>query len=135
MIRIAPLAVAVVLCLTFPAFAAPVDLAAALVGQDGKPLIECIAVSVDRTKCEQEIPITVGFLCRLALDFPEEKIAAAEIVKRGSLSEKIRAKDQIEFSVDEAKLIKDQLVRLPYRTFTKFQVIKMIDPKSVDDAK
>lgn len=108
---------------------------APLLAQEGGPLVDCIVMNINRTKCEQEATITVGFLCRLALDYPEERIAAIEIVKRGILSEKIKAKDQIEFSVDEAKLIKDQLVRLPYRTFPKFQVIKLIDPKAVEDPK
>lgn len=117
------------------ASAAPVDLNTPLLGQDGKQMVECTALNAERTKCEQETPMTVGLVCRVALDLAEEKLASGDIVKRGTLSEKIKSKDQIEFSVDEAKLIKDQLVKLKYPTLIKFQVIKIIDPKSIEDVK
>lgn len=121
--------------IAIPAFAAPIDLGTPLYGQDGKPIIECTALNIERTKCEQETPMTVGFILRLALDTPEEKLPAIEIIKRGSLSERIKARDQMEFTVDEAKMLKDLLVKLPYRTQVKYQVIKIIDPKSVEDVK
>lgn len=123
--------------LLFPtvAFAAEVDFTVPLYGSDGKSVPECLRLSQDRTKCESEIDLTLGWLARFALDMPEDKIPYSDIIKRGTLSEKIKANSKLDLSVDEAKLIKDQIVKLGYRTNIKFQAIKLIDPKGVEDGK
>lgn len=125
-------AIAIALLLSSPVFADPIFFGAVLNGSDSKPIMECMRLNPDRSKCEQEIELTLGWLARFALDMPEDKIPLSEIIKRGNLSEKIRAYDKLELSVDEAKLIKDQIVKLGYRTNVKFQAIKMIDPKGVE---
>lgn len=120
------------------AFADPVDFSTKLLGQDGKPVPECIRVSDDKTKCTDEIELTLGWLSRFALDMPEERggsLPLSDILKRGSLSEKIKANPTFDLSVDEAKLIKDQIVKLPYKTNIKFQALRLIDPQGTKDAK
>src|SRR5438128_551557 len=92
----------------FPAFA--VDFSTLLVGTDNKSILECIRLNSDRTKCEQEVDLTLGWLSRFALDIAEDKIPSSEIIKRGMLSEKIKANDKLDLSIDEAKLLKDQIV-------------------------
>lgn len=127
----------VIALLLFPAvaFAVEVDFTTPLVGSDGKPVPECLRISPDRTKCEEEINLTLGWLSRFALDMPEDKIPLSDIIKRGTLSEKIKANPKLDLSVDEAKLVKDQIVKLGYRTNIKFQAIKLIDPKGTEDGK
>lgn len=140
--RILLSAIAVAL-LTSPAFADPIDFSTQLLGTDSKPVPECVRLNMDRTKCEEEIILTLGWLARFALDQQEERTAGVpfaptplgEIVRRGTLSEKIKANDKLDLSVDEAKLIKDQIVKLNYKTGIKYQAIKLIDPKGVADGK
>lgn len=124
--------------LASPALADPIDFSSQLFGTDSKPVPECIRLNADRTKCEEEITLTLGWLARFALDQQEERGAAiplSDIIKRGTLSEKIKANDKLDLSVDEAKLIKDQIVKLNYKTNIKYQAIKLIDPKGVVDGK
>lgn len=121
--------------LASPAFADPIFFGAVLNNFDGKPAIECVRLNTDRTKCEDEITLTLGWLSRFALDMPEDKIPISDIIRRGNLSERIKASDKLELSVDEAKLLKDQIAKLSYRTNIKFQAIQMIDPQGVKDGK
>lgn len=125
--------VTALMLVTTPAFA--VDLSTKLIDLDGRPATECVRLTPDRKNCEEEVALTVGWVARFALDLPEDKLSASDIIRRGNLSEKIKAKDVMEFSVDEAKLVKDQISKLGLKTNLKFQVIKLIDPKSIDDAK
>lgn len=115
-----------------PAYADSIFFGSLLNGSDGKPQIECIRLTPDRAKCEEEITLTLGWLSRLALDMPEDKAPLVEIYKRGRLSEKILAYDKLDLSVDEAKLLKDQIVKLSYRTNIKYQALKLIDPKGAE---
>lgn len=117
------------LLMTVPAFADPIYFSAILVGTDGKPQTECMRLSQDRGKCEDEAILTLSLLARLALDMPEDKLPLSTIFKRGNLSEKIKAYDKLELSVDEAKLLKDSIVKLNYRNGIKYQALKLIDPK------
>lgn len=118
-----------------PAFASEIDFSTTLTGSDGKPVPECMRLSQDKTKCESEIDLTLGWLSRFALDMPEEKIPVSDIIRRGNLSEKIKASPKLDLSVDEAKILKDQIVKMNYRISIKYQAIKLIDPKGVEDAK
>lgn len=120
------------LLITSPAFGETIDFTKVLTGTDGKPLPECIRLSLDRTKCEEEITLTLGWLSRFSLDMPEDRIPLSDIIKRGNLSEKIKASDKLDLSVDEAKILKDQIVKLSYKTSVKFQALKLIDPKGVE---
>lgn len=130
-----------VLLVIFPTtvFADTIDFTTPLLNQDGKPKIECLRVnSEDKTKCTDEINMTLGWLLRFALDIPDERGAqpsAAEIYKRGKLSEKIKSNDSAELSVDEAKLLKDQIIKMNYQTSIKFQALRLIDPKGIEDGK
>lgn len=117
------------------AFADPIFFGSVLTSLDGKPVVECIRLNTDRTKCEEEITITLGWLSRFALDMSEDKLPLSDVIKRGNLSTKILAADKLELSVDEAKLIKDQIVKLPYKTNIKYQAIQLIDPQGVKDSK
>lgn len=123
----------VIVSLSNPAFAT--DFNAQLLGQDNKPIAECVRLSTDRSKCEEEINITLGWMVRIALDLPEDKLPMSDIIKRGSLSEKIKANPTIDLSVDEAKIVKDQIGKLNYRTTIKYQAIQLIDPQGVKDSK
>lgn len=125
-----------------PAFAT--DFTTQLLGADGKPVPECLRLNDERTKCSEEINLTLGWLSRFALDQQEEpdprtgarpSIPLSEIIKRGTLSEKIKANPLLELSVDEAKLVKDQIIKLNYKVGIKFQAIKLIDPKGVEETK
>lgn len=127
---------------TTSAFA--VDFAAPLLSTDGKSTPECIRLNDDRTKCIEEVNLTLGWLSRFALDQAEEvdprtgrsgPIALSDVIKRGSLSEKIKANPQLDLSVDEAKLIKDQILKLNYKVGIKFQAIRLIDPKGIEENK
>lgn len=132
------LSLPILLLSTTSAFADPIDFSIPLLGTDGKPVPECMRLNTDRTKCEEEITLTLGWLSRFALDMPEDRggtIPLSDIIKRGSLSEKIKANDKLDLSVDEAKLIKDQIIKLAYKTNIKYQAIKLIDPKGVADNK
>lgn len=123
------------LCFVQPAWAAQVDFTAVLQAQDGKPKMECLKLGQDRTKCEEEIVVTLGWLCRIALDMAEDKLPISEIIKRGSLAEKILNNDKLDLSVDEAKLVKDQIIKLNYSVSIRYQAISLIDPQGVKDAK
>lgn len=123
------------LLISTSALAEPVDFTSQLLGTDGKPIPECITLNPDRTKCTEETSLTLGWFVRFALDMPEEKMPLSEIIKRGTLSQKIKGNDKLDLSVDEAKLIKDQIVKLNYKVFVKYQALKLIDPKGVEDAK
>lgn len=123
----------VIVSLSNPAFAT--DFNTQLLGQDNKPIAECVRLSTDRSKCEEEINITLGWMVRIALDLPEDKLPMSDIIKRGSLSEKIKANPSIDLSVDEAKIVKDQIGKLNYRTTIKYQAIQLIDPQGVKDSK
>lgn len=117
------------------AVAEPIDFAAILLGQDGKPVTECIRLNSDRTKCDEEVTLTLGWLSRFALDFTEDRappLPLSDVVKRGILSEKIKANSKLDLSVDEAKLVKDQILKLSYKTSIKFQAIKLVDPKGAE---
>lgn len=121
--------------LSTSAFAAEIDFATPLNGSDGKSIPECVRLTPDKTKCEEEITLTLGWLSRFSLDMPEEKIPLSDIIRRGNLSEKIKTNPKLDLAVDEAKLLKDQIVKLNYRVNIKYQAIKLIDPKGVEDAK
>lgn len=136
------LTIGALLLLSTPTFAT--DFSAPLLSTDGKSTPECIRLSDDRTKCAEEINLTLGWLSRFALDQTEETdprtgrsgpIALSDVIKRGSLAEKIRANPNLDLSVDEAKLIKDQILKLNYKVGIKYQAIKLIDPKGVEDGK
>lgn len=129
------LASAILLFSTSLALAEPVNFSTPLLAQDGKPKIECLKLNADRSKCEEEITVTLGWLCRLALDLAEDKIQPIEILRRGLLSERIAATDGFELSGDNIKLLKDQIIKLNYSTFIKFQAIRLIDPQGAKDAK
>lgn len=115
--------------------ASATDFNTQLLGQDNKPITECVRLSIDRSKCEEETNITLGWLVRIALDLPEDKLPISDIIRRGSLSEKIKANPSIDLSVDEAKIVKDQIGKLNYRTTIKYQAVKLIDPKGTEDVK
>jgi hypothetical protein len=107
------------------------DFNTVLTGQNDKPAIECLRLSVDKQKCDEEITVTLGWLVRIALDLPEERMKTSDIINRGMLSEKIKTNPNIDLSVEEAKLAKDQVAKLNYRVNIRFQAIKLIDPKGI----
>lgn len=123
------------LLIATPALA--VDFDTVLLDQQGRPQRECtkIAGTPPAQHCETEVDLTLGLLARFALDRPEPNLVLSDILKRGSLSEKIRVTSNLDLSVDEAKLIKDQIVRFPYNVGVKFQAIRLIDPKGTEETK
>lgn len=126
------------LLLSTPIHAAEVDLDTILLGQDGKPKQECVKLnSADRTKCDEEITVTLRWLSMIALDLtpPDEKLIYSEIVKRGRLADKLSLSGKVDLSIDDAKLLKDQIAKVNYSTLIRFQAIKLIDPTGVSDAK
>lgn len=124
------------LLLSTPIHAAEVDLDTILLAQDGKPKQECVRLnSADRTKCDEEITITLGWLSKIALDLVEDKIPYSEIIKRGKLAEKISLSKKVDLGIDEIKLLRDQIAKVNYSTLIRFQAIKLIDPTGVSDAK
>lgn len=120
---------------TASAFAEPVDFSTLLLAQDGKPKIECLKLNQERSQCIDEITVTLGWFSRFALDLPEDKLAPIEVLKRGMLSEKIAGASLIELSGDNIKLLKDQIIKLNYSTYIKFQAIRLIDPQGAKEAK
>jgi len=72
------------------AFAAPLDFTKELIGKDRQPFRECVEVDkVEKTKCVNEINVTLGWLTATALDIPKQGMSGAERTKRGRLAYKV----------------------------------------------
>lgn len=129
-------AIAILALLVSPAFAADeprrIDFSQVLIGKDGKPFNECVRLdSVDRTKCVEEIDLTLGWISATALDQSKPGMPGAEKTKRGKLAYKVIDARESELDSKEISMIIDALDELNYRNTAIYAAKRALDPASV----
>lgn len=110
-----------------------IDFTTVLLNLDGLPFEDCKKASKDGSKCEDgfSVPMTLGRMAANALSVPDRAITYADQTLRGRLSSQVIDGNAVELSVDDIKLIKDQIAKLGFNAVAVFHATQILDPASI----
>lgn len=123
---------ALLLCLTTPVVAADgsrkIDFTQPLLDQDSRPMTECVKLNaVDRSKCDDEKVVTLGYAVFHALNVPEQNVSYTEATKRGQLALNVYRAADVGLSSEEISLIKTQLPKR-WSPLVVARAVEILDP-------
>jgi hypothetical protein len=114
------------------ASAAEIDFGKALVALNGKPYMDCVEVdqSSNPPRCSKMEPLTLGRMVSTVLNVrdPHEQMKLEEIVRRGTLAQKVYAGGKLDLPAEDVALIKAQLAKSAFSPLEITAAVTILDP-------
>jgi hypothetical protein len=114
------------------ASAAEIDFGKALVALNGKPYMDCVEVdqSSNPPRCSKTEPLTLGRMVSTVLNVrdPHEQMKLEEIVRRGTLAQKVYAGGKLDLPAEDVALIKAQLAKSAFSPLEITAAVTILDP-------
>jgi hypothetical protein len=128
------LIIAAILAGTCSVSAAEIDFGKPLIALNGKPYMDCVEVdqSVNPPRCSKTEPLTLGRMVSTVLNVrdPHEQMKLEEIVRRGTLAQKVYAGGKIDLPAEDVALIKAQLAKAAFSPLEVTAAVQILDPVS-----